>query len=159
MQTKNLIASFALGMTLTAISILPSYAETKTPNLYNLSSYNHRGYRIKVTYSTSSITGRPLFHYEDKEQTLDFTGDEIRTAELEIGTLVTVTTRRTVDTGSTTFSLLIPRVNLGENNQAQIETDGITTVNKFSTIPVFNQGQTQTYIITPLKGTAESVAF
>ncbi|MCW5316752.1 hypothetical protein GTQ43_23925 [Nostoc sp. KVJ3] len=137
---------------------IPSYAVTKTPNLYNLSGYQG-GHQIKVTYSTSSFTGKPLFHYEDKEQTLDFSGDEIRTAKSEIGTLVTVTIRRTVDTGSTTFSLLIPSINLGTAYQAPIETNGITTINRFSPIPQFNQGQIQTYTITPLKGTAESVAF
>ncbi|WP_392533257.1 hypothetical protein [Nostoc sp. C117] len=160
MQTRNLITSFALGMTLTAISVIPCHAETITPNLYNLSGRNHAGNKIKVTYSTSSITAKPLFSYQDQQQTLNFSGDEIRTAESEIGTLVTVTIQRTVDTGSTTFSLLIPRVNLGQNyKSAPIETKGITTVNRFSVIPAFNLGQTQTYTITPLKGTAQSVAF
>jgi hypothetical protein len=159
MQARNLIASLALGITLTTIPIIPSYAQEKTPSLYNLSGYNSKGQQVKVSYSTSSITGTPLFHYEDKEQKLDFTGDQIRTTESEIGTLVTVTIRRTVNTNSTTFSLLLPRINLRQANNAQIETYGITTTNRFSTIPQFNQRQTQTYKLTPLKGTAEFVLF
>jgi hypothetical protein len=147
-------------MTLTAISVMPSYAEITTPNLYNLSGCNQRGSKVKVTYSTSSFTGKPLFNYQDQEQTLNFTGDEIRTKESEIGTLVTVTIRKTVDTGSTTFSLLIPRINLQKSYESvSIETKGITTINRFSPIPKFNFGQIQTYTITPLKGTAQSVAF
>ncbi|MBD2446226.1 hypothetical protein H6G76_03445 [Nostoc sp. FACHB-152] len=146
-------------MTLTAIPVIPSYAQEKTPNLYNLSGYNSRGQQVKVNYSASSLTGKPHFHYEDKEQKLDFAGDQIQTTESEIGTLVTVIIRRTVDTGSTTFSLLLPRINLRQANNAKIETYGITTTNRFSVIPQFNQGQTQTYQLTPLKGTAEFVFF
>ncbi|MDZ8186006.1 MAG: hypothetical protein RMX96_14280 [Nostoc sp. ChiSLP02] len=159
MQTRNFISSLALGVTLTAISVIPCHAETRTPNLYNLTGYNNRGAKIQVNYSSSSITGKPLFTYRDQKQTLNFSGSDIRTTELEIGTLVTVTIVRTVDTGSTTFSVLLPRVNLGKNYQVPIETKGITTINRFSVIPQFNLGQTQTYTIINLKGTAQSVVF
>jgi hypothetical protein len=72
---------------------------------------------------------------------------------------VTVTIKKTVDTGFTTFSLLIPHVNLGYSNEVKIVTNGITTLNRFSTIPQFNQGQKQTYTIIHLKGTAQAVNF
>jgi hypothetical protein len=161
MQTRNLIASFALGIALTAIPVLQSHAlEEKTPNLYNLTGCNFKGEKVSINYSTSSITGKPLFNYQDQKQTLNFQGDEIRTVETEIGTLVTVTIKKTVeDTGSTTFSLLIPHINLGYSNEVKIVTNGITTLNRFSTIPQFNQGQKQTYTIIHLKGTAQAVAF
>ncbi|MBD2495794.1 hypothetical protein H6G75_15830 [Nostoc sp. FACHB-280] len=134
---------------------MPSHAqEAKIPTLYQLQNP-----QIKVTYSTTSFTGKPLLDYKDRQQTLHFSGDEIRTTETEIGQLVTVTIRRTVDTGSTTFSLLLPAVNLGQRNEAKIETKGIVTINRFSPIPAFNQGQTQTYIVTPLSGTAKAVVF
>ncbi|WP_392479191.1 hypothetical protein [Nostoc sp. C110] len=160
MQTRNLIASFALGIALTAIPVLQSHAlEEKTPNLYNFTGYNFKGEKVSINYSASSITGKPLFNYQDQKHTLNFQGDEIRTVETEIGTLVTVTIKKTVDTGSTTFSLLIPHVNLGYSNEVKIVTNGITTLNRFSTIPQFNQGQKQTYTIIHLKGTAQVVAF
>ncbi|MEH2135656.1 hypothetical protein [Nostoc sp.] len=160
MQTRNLIASFALGIALVAIPVLKSHAlEEKTPDLYNLIGYNSKGDKVSINYSTSSITGKPLFSYQDRKQTLNFQGDEIRTVETEIGTLVTVTIKKTVDTGSTTFSLLIPHINLGYDNEVKIVTDGITTLNRFSTIPQFNQGQKQIYTIIHLKGTAQAVAF
>ncbi|WP_292697714.1 MULTISPECIES: hypothetical protein [unclassified Nostoc] len=160
MQTRNLIASFALGIALTAIPVLQSHAlEEKTPNLYNFTGYNSKGDKVSINYSTSSFTGKPLFNYQDQKQTLNFQGDEIRTVETEIGTLVTVTIKKTVDTGSTTFSLLIPHINLGYSNEVKIVTNGITTLNRFSTIPQFNQGQKQTYTIIHLKGTAQAVNF
>ncbi|MEH2261931.1 hypothetical protein [Nostoc sp.] len=70
-----------------------------------------------------------------------------------------MTIKKTVDTGSTTFSLLIPHINLGYDNEVKIVTDGITTLNRFSTIPQFNQEQKQIYTIIHLKGTAQAVAF
>ncbi|WP_375510789.1 hypothetical protein [uncultured Nostoc sp.] len=160
MQTRNLIASFTLGITLAAIPVLQSHAqEQRTPNLYNFTGYNSKGEKVSVNYSTSSFTGKPLFNYQEQKQTLNFAGDEIRTVDTEIGTLVTVTIKKTVDTGNTTFSLLIPRVNLGSSNEVKVETKGITTTNRFSVIPQFNQGQKQIYTTIHLKGTAQAVAF
>ena len=63
-----------------------------TPNLYQL-----QGKNLHVTYSTSGIDGRAHFSYQDTHQSLSFRGDEIRTQETEIGTLVSVTLRRTGD--------------------------------------------------------------
>ncbi|MEH1943589.1 MAG: hypothetical protein V7L01_25680 [Nostoc sp.] len=160
MQTRNLIASFTLGITLAAIPVLQSHAqEERTPNLYNFTGYNSKGEKVSINYSTSSFTGKPLFNYQEQKQTLNFTGNDIRTVDTEIGTLVTVTIKKTVDTGNTTFTLLIPRVNLGNNIEAKVETKGITTTNRFSVIPQFNQGQKQTYTTIHLKGTAQAVAF
>jgi hypothetical protein len=128
--------------------------EAKTPNLYEL-----RGNNIRVLYSTSSITGKPLFDYQDNRQKLHFEGDQIQTEDVAIGKLVTVTIRKTVDTGSTTFSVLIPRINLEQSNEAKISTEGVTTVQRFSTIPTSNQGQTQSYKVITLTGTAKAVQF
>ncbi|BBD65945.1 hypothetical protein NIES4072_03760 [Nostoc commune NIES-4072] len=161
MLTRNLITSFTLGITLAAIPILQSQAQVqRTPNLYNFTGYNSKGEKVAtINYSTSSFTGKPLFNYQQQKETLNFTGDEIRTVDTEIGTLVTVTIKKTIDTGNTTFTLLIPRVNLGNNIEAKVETKGITTTNRFSVIPQFNQGQKQTYTTINLRGTAQSVAF
>jgi len=155
MQTKNLIGSFTLSILLTTIPVLSANASEAVPNLYQF-----QGKNVSITYSTTSFIGKPLLTYKDKQQTLNFTGNEqIRSVETEIGTLVSVTIRKTVDTGNTVFTLLLPRVNLGNSNSAPVETKGITTTNLFSVIPKFNQGQRQTYTTIPLTGTAQSVAF
>ncbi|MFN6558495.1 MAG: hypothetical protein RMY28_001630 [Nostoc sp. ChiSLP01] len=158
MQTKYLASILTLGVTLSAITVMPSHAEEtfKVPTSYEL---QNKQQRLKVTYSTTSFTGEPRLQYQKGRQILQFAGDEIRTTDTEIGTLVTVTLSKTVDTGSTTFSLLIPAVNLGNSNEAPIETKGITTENRFSTIPAFNQGQRQIYKVTPLFGTAQALVF
>lgn len=155
MQAKHLVSLLTLGVALTTIPVMSSHAkEAKIPNFYQLQNQY-----IKVTYSTSSFSGKPLLEYKDKQKKLSFSGDEIKTTETEIGTLVTVTIHKTLDTGSITFSVLIPDVNLGNNKEAKITTQGITTVKRFSTIPTLNQGQRQTYTVTPLFGTAQAVLF
>src|ERR1700686_226513 len=78
-----------------------------TPNHYQL-----QGDHLHVTYSTTSFGGKPQLSYQDASQSLNFTGDQIRKAPTEIGTLVTVTIHLPVDSGSTSFTLLVPAVNL-----------------------------------------------
>ncbi|MEH1965421.1 hypothetical protein [Nostoc sp.] len=155
MQTRNLIGSFTLGMLLTAIPVLSAKASKAVPNLYQL-----QGKNVSITYSTTSFGGKPLLTYKNKQQVLSFQGNEqIRSVETEIGTLVTVTIPKTVDTVNTSFTLVLPRINLRKSNSAPVETKGITTTNYFSVNPKFNQGQRQTYTIINLTGTAQAVAF
>jgi hypothetical protein len=123
------------------------------PNLFELS-----GDGIQVTYSTTSFDGKARFDYHDAQQSKVFVGDQIRTLQTEIGTLVSVTIRMTVDAGSTSFSLLIPTVNLRVSNSAQVHTIGITTLHKLSIVGGL-QGQTETYTVHPLHGTGSFVQF
>jgi hypothetical protein len=126
-----------------------------TPNLYEL-----HGGGILVTYSTTGFDGKPHFSLQDAQGLHTFSGDQINVTATPIGSLVTVTVRRTVDTGSTSFSVLIPTVNLtAPGVPASISTEGVTTVHRFSVIPAFNRGQTELYTFTPLSGTAEQVVF
>jgi hypothetical protein len=127
---------------------------TTTPNLYLL-----HGHHLHITYSTSGIDGKPHFQYHDSFQTLPFSGDEIRTLASEIGTLVTVTIRLTIDSGSTSFTLVVPHVNLDQSHHAHITTFGVTTLHRLSLVPAFNQGQTELYTLTELSGAASLVAF
>ncbi|HEV2963545.1 MAG TPA: hypothetical protein VG649_17090 [Candidatus Angelobacter sp.] len=136
------------------MSTTPAAPPSKLPNLYQL-----HGHGLHVTYSLSGIDGKPHFTYQDAHQTLQFQGPDIRSVSTDIGTLVTVTIRMTIDTGSTTFSLMVPGVNLEFSSQAQIKTFGVTTIHKFSVVPAFRQGQTQLYSLTELSGTAAAVKF
>lgn len=124
-----------------------------TPNMYQL-----HGGGIHVTYSTTSIGGTPLFDYHDAQGSKSFSGDQINVAETPIGNLVTVVIRLTPDSGSTSFSVLIPIVNLsGLGQAAHIHTEGITTVHRFSIAPALLRGQIELYHFTPMSGTAEAV--
>jgi Domain of unknown function (DUF1843) len=96
------------------------------PNEYNLAGEN-----VHVVYSTIGPTLEyvgSLASSVPGAQTLTFSGAEINTQALEIGTLVTVGIRHTIDTGGTSFSLLIPVIELANDLQTQaFSTIGIWT--------------------------------
>ena len=124
-------------------------------NMFSLS-----GGGVHVSYSTSGIDGKPHMHYQDAMRSLNFTGDEIRRVECDLGTVVSVTIVRTIDAGSTSFSVLIPRVNLpAPFSSVSINTEGVTTHHAFSIIPPLNQGQRDFYHVTALHGSASNVVF
>ena len=125
------------------------------PDHYQLS-----GGGISIIYLPTGAGGLAHLQYQDSQRTLNFSGDQIRRVEVpDIGSIVSVTLTITVDTGSTTFSVLIPKTTLPNNigSSAHIRTDGITTVHRFSIIPAFNLGQDELYTVTPLRGTASNV--
>lgn len=115
---------------------------------------------LHVSYSTSGIDGKPHFTYQDANRSLSFAGDEIRVVECDLATVVSVTIVRTVDAGSTSFSLLVPHVNLpAPFSSLAIRTEGVTTHHAFSIIPALNHGQRDFYHVTALHGTASNVVF
>jgi hypothetical protein len=110
------------------IAALVTAALTRAPNFYSVS-----GDDITVTYSTSTFLGGPHFHYKDKSIDKTFSGSQIHvTDDPLLGTIVSVVINLTIDQGSTTFSLLVPRVNLGTSFAVDISTLGITTEHKFT---------------------------
>jgi len=123
-------------------------------NLFQLS-----GSSLHVTYSTSGINGKPHFHYQDSQLNLNFEGSQIRAVECDLGTLVSVKLRQTVDAGSTSFSVILPRVQLRSGETVQVRTDGIQTIHRFSIAPQLNHGQLDLYQVTTLHGTAQNVQF
>lgn len=149
------LKTFALAVSLTLpLSVFSAPQATPQANAYELN-----GRHIHISYTTTGIDGKPHFSYKNGNHTQSFRGDQIRTLATEIGTLVSVTTVMTVDTGSTAFSVLIPRVNLDQNRRAFIKTQGILTKRKFSVIPNFNKGQLDNYTFFPLTGTAKFLVF
>jgi hypothetical protein len=91
---------------------------------------------------------------------MSFRGNQIRTAESDLGMLVTVVLRVMPDVGSTLFSLLIPRMRIHPMSVAPVHTYGITTVHSTPfAVPEFIQGQLDTYTVASLQGTAQAVVF
>ena len=134
----------------------PQAIQFATPNLFSLS-----GGGLHVEYTTTGFDGRPHLTYQDSLRTLSFSGDEIRSVSVQdLGTVVSVTIMLTVDAGGTTFSVLLPGVNLpGPFTSVPVNTDGITTHHAFSIIPALNHGQREFYSVTPLHGIATQVVF
>jgi hypothetical protein len=124
-----------------------------TPNLFDL-----HGDGIVVSYSTSSVAGKPQFSYRKGQQSLNFSGDEIRTLDTGIGKLVSVVIAKSVDREFTTFSVLLPTILLSDGQKVSFHTIGITTVTT-TTIGGPVQGAQQTYHASALTGTAQLVEF
>jgi len=137
--------------------------EFVAPNLWSLS-----GGGIHVRFWTFTLgpirqgDEPPHLTYHDSHRTLSFHGNEIRILNVpDLGTVVSVTIVLTVDTGSTTFTVLLPRVNIssqGPLTSVSVSTEGITTVHAGPFLPPFGHAQEEFYTVTPLMGTAAFVA-
>ena len=120
--------------------------------------YTLQGQDLKITYLASGFQGLPYLTYQDQTQTLNFKGAEIRTAETEIGTLVTVTLQLTVDAGSTSFSVLIPAITLADTQAEEtFKTVGVLTVHKTTPLVLPPAGAREKYEVCELDGSASAV--
>jgi hypothetical protein len=124
------------------------------PNEYTL-----KGGGLTFTYTTSNFLGQPFATYNDGKTTKDFFGGAIRVLNVGIGTLVTVTTFMTIDTGGAEFSVLLPFIELADASKTQaFNTDGVITDFKGpDSFPA--TGVRETYDFIPMTGTAKSVKF
>ena len=129
-------------------------APTTTPNLFNLS-----GEGITVTYSTTSIDGKPRFTFTRGQKTLSFSGDQIESISINnVGTLVSVVIANIPDKSVTTFSILLPAIRLQSSKKQAFRTIGVITESK-TTIAGPPPGVQQTYKIVALRGSAQAVVF
>ncbi len=147
------MASFSESNNTASVTAYDS-SNTQQPN-----AYDFKGANLQISYTTTGIDGKAHLSYQNAKDIKSFTGDEIRTTDTEIGTLVSVTTSMTVDTGSTSFTVLIPKVNLDKKMKSTLKTQGFLTQHKFSVIPSFNTGQLDNYKTYSLTGTAKFVVF
>jgi hypothetical protein len=127
----------------------------RRPNRYVLKG----GYQVQLTYETTSFTGEPQLQYSDGKYDVTRRGDEIRSQELEIGTLVTIELEAVPDAHVVELSVLVPAVNL-DDGTAEVETVAVVTTERTSIGgPGLVSGQLQTYEVQALSGTAELVEF
>src|SRR5678815_1997274 len=129
----------------------------RTPSL-TPNSFQLRDDDIQVNYSTTSIDGKPRFTFKKGRNTLSFSGNQISSIALDIGTLVSVVIANLPDKGTTTFSILLPAIRLPESKRQAFRTFGITTVAK-TTIAGPPVGAQQTHKTVALRGSARLVAF
>ncbi len=127
-----------------------------SPNQYHV-----RGGGISVAYYPDGFgpiredRGPLYLVYQDAFRSLAFYGEEARIVEVaDLGTVVSVTIVETVDTGYTSFSLLVPDVDLPTSQSSvSINTEGITTVHRIF-VALIGHPQSETYTVTSLSGTA-----
>lgn len=125
------------------------------PNLFTL--HGRRG--LQVTLSTSSLGGKPQLSYHDHTEALQFEGDEVTFEDTVPGRLASVVLASTVDLGSTTFTLLIPQVNLvGGAGSHVVRTVGLIAVHR-TAIGGLGHGQLTSVETVRLRGNADQVQF
>jgi hypothetical protein len=134
----------------------PSQEEI-TPNQYHL-----HGGDISVSYYPEGAgpviegRGRLRFSYHDLFRSLSFFGDEVRTVDVsDLGTVVSVTIFRTVDTGSTSASLLVPTVVSPSTLPVSINTELIRTRHLLF-VAALGHPQRDVYSVTALTGVASA---
>jgi hypothetical protein len=131
------------------------------PNVPN--QYHVHGGGISVSYYPEGFgppvegRGSLIFTYQDAHRSESFFSDgtDVRTVKVDdLGMVVSVTIVESIDTGSTTFSLLIPDVDLPDGQSSVfIRTEGITTVHRVF-VGLIGHPQAETYAVTKLEGTA-----
>src|SRR5258708_36210784 len=125
------------------------------PNRYVLHSQDGK---TKVDYETSSFIGQPILNLTQGPGPIrHFSGSQIRTLNTEIGTLVTVTTHMTIDTGSTSFSVLIPAISLAACSDSKTFETGALVTSHSGPNSVPRTGVHETYQFIPMKGEANFV--
>lgn len=123
--------------------------------------YHVRGGGISVAYYPDGFgpirEGLGPLHlvYQDAFRSLAFYGNQVRVVKAaDLGTVVSATIVETVDTGYTSFSLLVPDVDLPTDpSSVSINTEGITTVHRIF-VALIGHPQSETYTVTSLNGTA-----
>src|SRR5690349_14549298 len=122
------------------------------PNRFVLQSNDGH---TKVDYETTSFIGQPTLNLTlgPSGPIRHFSGSQIRVLETEVGKLVTVTTAVSIDTGSTSFSILIPAITLtGTPDHQSFNTEAIVTHHTGpNSVP--QTGVHETYTFIPMKGT------
>ena len=125
------------------------------PNRFVMQSHDGK---TKVDYETTSFIGQPVLNLTEGPGPIrHFSGSQIRRINTEIGTLVTVTTRMTIDTGSTSFSVLIPAISLANiSDHKSFNTEAIVTSHTGpNSVPA--TGVHETYQFIPLSGQANFI--
>jgi hypothetical protein len=124
---------------------------TEEPNLFTL-----HGRGLHVTLATTSLTGRPQLTYQDTQQARQFEGDEITFADTAFGRLASVVLVSVPDLGTTTFTLVVPEVNLVGAASHAVSTIGVTAVHS-TTIIGPPPGQSTSLHTVRLRGNADQV--
>lgn len=124
--------------------------QNETANRFDL-----HGHGIHVTYSTTSLTGQPQFDYQGTHGEHTFTGEQIRTEQSELGTLVSVTLVPSIDAIRITFSILIPTFNMAGQTEQPFKTLAIQMT--YAGPGIIHTGARATYEVFHLHGTAHVV--
>ena len=136
-------------------AVRPPVHEPAEANLFDITG------PIVLSYARSSITGDPRLSYSDAELTRQFSGREITRVDTPAGEVVTVTLEEVVDAFVRTFTILVPKVQIGIGDQVELDAVGIETIDRGGAfVPAPGpEGTLQTYRVHDLHGVAQRVSF
>src|SRR5713226_1182211 len=98
--------------------------------LYSLSGHHLHIVYVGPQVEPSGPVGDEYFLYQDRHGAHEFKGKDIHIVGSDLGLIVSVIIRLTIDSGSTTFSLLVPRVGLPGQAAVPVRNEGITTLHR-----------------------------
>jgi hypothetical protein len=112
----------------------------------------------RVVYTTTGIDGSPTFGYRGPEGERSFTGEEIDRLDTDLGNEVTVVLKRVDDGDTTTLTLIVPPVEMGQEGTVEVETYAVVTTQAggFAGPPA---GQQYRYAVTAYAGPASAADF
>jgi hypothetical protein len=139
----------------------PARPDQPEPTVFTLT-----GDGTRISYSTSSIAGVPLFSYADDDVRVDAEGDEIVLTPVRpsqswaLGTLVSVYVDAAPDAWARTLTLVLPEIHLAGGGETPFSTIAIMTrhLTTFGGTGLV-EGQLQEYDVMPLDGTALFAVF
>jgi hypothetical protein len=129
------------------------------PILIQPNQFLLRGFDTEISYETTSFTGTPRFSLTRQGQTLNFSGEEIKTEKTQLGQMVTVNLNSNQrEAGAVeSLTLLIPEITVtSATKSAPLQTIAIFSLR----LPTAKKpGQSQSYMTLSLAGTANQVDF
>jgi len=125
------------------------------PVLEPANHFELRRGRTWISFSATSLSGKPLLHFEGGGLPRDFSGDEIRVEEGELGTMVTVDLRVVVDGPIDKLTLILPLVQLADGSPERFQSPVAfhTVERSIAGLPLV-PGPVQAYDVKRFDGTA-----
>ena len=116
---------------------------------------------IRVNFARSSISGVPLFSYQDAVLDLSFQDEEIDLVSTPVGEMVTVTLENIPDALVRTFTLILPTIRVTPGGVSDFDTLGIETTDRSGAfVPAPGPaGVLLTHRVHQLHGVAQQVNF
>jgi hypothetical protein len=134
------------------------------PNYYEVNGWDPRGSDIRIIYGPEGLPNPPLapqaggaqFIYQHGLTRLKFAGNQIRVVPTDLGRVVSVTILQGIDCCTTTYSLVLPTVQLCNGQPEPVDTFGVQTGHRFWW-GTQECGQDEVYVVTLLRGTARRI--
>lgn len=136
----------------TSATTAPTLTKPKVANFFELSHG-----KDTLNYTVDNIAGQPALDYTHAGKRRSFTGDEIQSEKTTLGTEVTVTLERGVDSNSRLLTLVLPEVHVGSSGTEKLSVPVIFHTLLSSIIGPPRTGPTQTYEVQIFDGTSSFI--